>query len=108
MDKLSEVTDLRVDDFVRQWLHRDGLFIIHLVSKNSSGLIAAELVCGLWDGYKEFKKEQRRREIRGINVINVDTIDEESENVENIESPMTDITDAIPTVKLEDVPSSEC
>ena len=46
----SEEGEVKV--FVRRYLRRDGLFLIRLVSKNSSDLIAAELVSGLWQHYQ--------------------------------------------------------
>ena len=58
-----------VDDFVRKFLRRDGLFLVRLVAKNSSEMIAADLLCGLWEKFKEHSslmeklklgKEERR------------------------------------------------
>ena len=56
MEKIQRVSDEKIDKFVTKYLRRDGLFILRLVSKNSSDLIAAELLCGLWDHYKEHQK----------------------------------------------------
>ena len=53
MDKLKRDSDEDVGTFVRNFLRRDGLFIIRMVAKNASDLIAAELIGGLWDNYKE-------------------------------------------------------
>ena len=39
--------------FVRIFLRRDGLMIIRLVTKNSSDVVAAELICGLFDHFKD-------------------------------------------------------
>ena len=37
--------------FVQDYLRRDGLFLLRLVSKNAGDLIASELLCGLWENY---------------------------------------------------------
>ncbi|KAI0240155.1 Innexin unc-9, partial [Lamellibrachia satsuma] len=44
-----------VDRFVRCYLRRDGLFLIRLVSKNASDIIAAELISGLWGHFQDHK-----------------------------------------------------
>ena len=51
MDKLDENKKEYVRPFVHNYLRRDGVFLIRLVAKNSSDIIAAELICGLWDQY---------------------------------------------------------
>ena len=56
MDKLGHAPDHMVRSFVGSYLRRDGIFIIRLVAKNSSDLIAAELIAGLFDHYKDSKK----------------------------------------------------
>lgn len=48
-------TSKSVTKFVRHFLRRDGLLLVRLVGKNSSDLIAAELLCGLWKHYKTNK-----------------------------------------------------
>ena len=55
MGKLPEETLSREDDilpFVCDFLRRDGVFLIRLVARNASDLIAAEVICGLYDEYK--------------------------------------------------------
>lgn len=42
-------------DFVREYLRRDGCFIVRLVAKNAGDRIAGDLVAGVWDLY--FKGE---------------------------------------------------
>jgi len=51
MDKVSNSQRNRVAKFVMSYLRRDGSFIVRMVAKNSSDLIAAELLSGLWDQY---------------------------------------------------------
>ncbi len=82
--RLDEVTDVKVDDFV-DWLRRDGIFIVHLVSKNTSGIIAAELTCALWECFKKHKKEKRKRGIRGVNFINLVQIHDISQDEDPID-----------------------
>ena len=45
-----------VDKFVRTFLRRDGMFLIRLVSKNASDVVAAELLSGLWQHYKDNRR----------------------------------------------------
>lgn len=35
----------------RHFLHRDGVFVLRLVSKNAGDMIAAEMCVNLWDEY---------------------------------------------------------
>ena len=62
MDKIHEITKHRNDlhTFVHLYLRRDGAFIVRMVSKNASDLIAAELISGLWDHYLDNKKALMR------------------------------------------------
>ena len=53
MDRLGTAPSHLVKSFVDMYLRRDGLFLIRLVGKNASDIIAAELICGLWENYKE-------------------------------------------------------
>ncbi len=55
MNKLNRAPSWLVEKFVREYLQRDGVFILRMVAKNSSDLIAAELVTRLWDQYKTRK-----------------------------------------------------
>ena len=64
MDKLKCDTDREVNRFVRNFLHRDGIFLVRLVAKNSSDMIAAELLCGLWEHYKDNKRLVERIDSR--------------------------------------------
>jgi hypothetical protein len=59
MDKVDDIS-AHLDDlehFVSKYLRRDGCFIIRMVAKNASDIIAAELICGLWDHYKDNKNK---------------------------------------------------
>ena len=54
MDKVVEGQQKEfMHSFVHRYLRRDGIFIVRLVGKNASDLIAAELLCGLWDHFKD-------------------------------------------------------
>lgn len=54
MNKLDSEDDGHlVGKFVRVYLRRDGLFITRMVAKNSSDMIAALLLCGLYDHFKQ-------------------------------------------------------
>ena len=54
LDKVHDRDDdPLVKDFVEKYLRRDGIFILKLVGKNASDLIAAELMCGLWEHFKD-------------------------------------------------------
>ena len=78
-----------VDRFVRSYLRRDGLFLIRLVSKNASDVIAAELIAGLWGHYQDHKpaldKLRRRAKLSSpesdrtiIEPENIDTVDKDN------------------------------
>lgn len=56
MDKFGNAPKGLVAKFVKDYLRRDGTFIIRLVSKNAGDMIAAELICGLWEYFKDHKK----------------------------------------------------
>ena len=49
-----------VGSFVRSFLRRDGLLLLRLVGKNSSDMIASELLCGLWLYYKRNRRRIER------------------------------------------------
>ena len=74
MDKLKFDSEKEVSKFVRNFLKRDGMFLVRLVAKNSSDMIAAELLCGLWEHYKENKRiiekldsrDDKRHQIRAL------------------------------------------
>ena len=60
VDRFHKSELRRVDKFVRFYLRRDGLFIVRLVEKNTSDLIAAELIAGLWDQFKRVESRLDR------------------------------------------------
>ena len=37
--------------FAENYLRRDGLFLVRMISKNAGELTAVEILCGLWDNY---------------------------------------------------------
>ena len=77
MDKLHHASDKTVNKFVREFLRRDGLFIIRLVAKNASDLIAAELIAGLFEHFKDHKRQLERLESQHeMNVLNTENIGE--------------------------------
>ena len=56
MDKLGAAPDHMIKSFVNHYLRNDGILIVQLVSENASDIVAAELICGLWDHYRDNKK----------------------------------------------------
>ncbi len=56
MDKLGPSPDHMIKSFVNNYLRNDGILIVQLVSENSSDIIAAELICGLWDHFRDNRK----------------------------------------------------
>ena len=56
MDKLGAAPDHMIKSFVNSYLRNDGILIVQLVSENASDIVAAELICGLWDHYRDNKK----------------------------------------------------
>ncbi len=60
MDQMNSMSEKLIRPFVKSYLRRDGLFLIHLVGKNASDLIAAELICGLFQHYKDNKRSIER------------------------------------------------
>ena len=55
MDKLQHASENVITDFTRDFLRRDGTLILWLVAENSSDLIAAELLCGIYERYRDEK-----------------------------------------------------
>ena len=51
MDRFNRETDLQMTKFTEEYLKQDGVFVCRLVAKNSGSIIAAELLCLLWDNY---------------------------------------------------------
>ena len=76
-DDVAAETDLR--EFSRVCLRRDGCFILRLVSKNASDLVAAELITGLWRAFKDRKEGSS------------------SDGVDDVTIEMRDVTDAART-----------
>ena len=51
MNKIDRETEILAGRFVTNYLRHDGVFMIRLVDRNSSGVLAAEILCGLWDNF---------------------------------------------------------
>ena len=51
LNKIDRETDTLASRFVTHYLRHDGVFIIRLVDRNTSGVLAAEILCGLWDNF---------------------------------------------------------
>ncbi|ESN97988.1 hypothetical protein HELRODRAFT_114074 [Helobdella robusta] len=65
MNKISKSQRGQVRSFVTEHLRRDGCFITRLVAKNSSDLIASQLLSGLWEYYLDSvtnKESSKRRD----------------------------------------------
>ena len=62
----------KVEIFTRTFLGRDGVLIVHLVSKNASGLLASELLGGLWKNFADIT-EQRRISRAAVSFIEDDS-----------------------------------
>lgn len=54
-NKNKRIQNDEVWDFVRKFLRRDGCLLVRLVSQNASDIIAAELICELWEYYQSHK-----------------------------------------------------
>lgn len=50
MDSVHRET-VFIKKFTENYLRRDGLFLIRLISKNAGELISTEILCGLWENY---------------------------------------------------------
>ena len=51
LDRLGHEPDHMITSFIDLFLRRDGIFLIKMVAKNGSDLVAAELIAGLWDHF---------------------------------------------------------
>jgi len=67
-DKFNDTNGTRInceleliDNFVSDFLLRDGCFIVRLVAENTSDHIASELIAGLWKHYKSNRKNFSKR-----------------------------------------------
>jgi len=45
-----------LDAFLYEYLRADGVFLLHLVKKNSNDIVTGELVCALWDNFKRYPR----------------------------------------------------
>lgn len=56
------------DAFLFDYLKNDGVFLLRLVKKNSNDIVVGELVCSLWDNFKNnsrIAKQNRADDMRG-------------------------------------------
>jgi hypothetical protein len=62
MDKVQSkgANKEKIEKFVNVYLRRDGLFILRMVAKNSSDMISAQLLGGLWEHFKDNMKSVER------------------------------------------------
>jgi len=42
--------------FLYEYLKQDGVFLLHIVKKNSNDIVVGELVCALWDNFKRYPR----------------------------------------------------
>ena len=76
MDKLNRDSDRDRKmsiKFAETYLRQDGVFVLKLVSKNSTDLVVADIVGALWDNY-------RAKPMNGGRTQNADEIDESGSN----------------------------
>ena len=64
MDKMGKHPEHMVQSFLDIYLRRDGIFIIKMVARNASDLIAAELIGGLWEHFHDNKTSVMRLDRR--------------------------------------------
>ena len=69
-----------VSDFVRKFLRRDGLFLVRLVAKNSSEMIAADLLCGLWEQFRDNRALMEKLEAKKVTRKEIKTKVKEERN----------------------------
>lgn len=61
MDRIGSGPDKKLANrFTMEYLRHDGVFTLRLVGKNSSDIVVAEIVSGLWDMYRTRKAQQIR------------------------------------------------
>ena len=66
MDRLSTGPDKKLANrFTIEYLRHDGVFTLRLVGKNSSDIVVAEILSGLWDMYRSKKAAQIRNNTNG-------------------------------------------
>lgn len=61
MDRIGTTPDKKLANrFTVEYLRHDGVFTLRLIGKNSSDIVVAEIVSGLWDIYRSKKSIQIR------------------------------------------------
>lgn len=78
MDRIGSGPDKKLATrFTMEYLRVDGVFTLRLVGKNSSDIVVAEIVSGLWDLYRSKKSIQ----IRNTTSLNSNGHDSDGEDV---------------------------
>lgn len=69
MDRIGTGPDKKnAGRFVLEYLRHDGVFTLRLIGKNSSDIVVAEIVAGLWDMYRGKKNIQLRSNLNGNDI----------------------------------------
>jgi hypothetical protein len=72
MDRIGTGPEKKLANrFTMEYLRHDGVFTLRLVGKNSSDIVVAEILSGLWDVYRTKKAAQIRN-----NSLNNEVFDE--------------------------------
>lgn len=66
MDRIGTGPEKKLANrFTMEYLRHDGVFTLRLVGKNSSDIVVAEILAGLWDTYRTKKAAQIRNNSMG-------------------------------------------
>lgn len=66
MDRIGSGPEKKLANrFTMEYLRHDGVFTLRLVGKNSSDIVVAEILAGLWDMYRTKKAAQIRNNSLG-------------------------------------------
>ena len=103
MDRLDHASDDVVQKFTRHYLKRDGMLIVWLVGKNSSDLIASELICGLFTNYREHPKGLDRLCSRDATTVLNAGMNRDPNATLRRRIPMMDMTDGCAMVQNDDI-----
>lgn len=67
MDKLDSSKNLNLlRPFVDRYLAHDGVFVIRLMSKNTTSLVVSEMIAALFDNFSEYKEQAKDDEFSSI------------------------------------------
>ena len=56
MDTITKREHRATREFTENYLRRDGLLIVRLISNNAGGMVAADVLHGLWTNYGPEKR----------------------------------------------------